>query len=306
MKCNLCPRNCDIDRNSKQGYCGGGSKIKIARAMLHKWEEPSISGENGSGAIFFSGCPLKCVFCQNFDISTDNFGAEISVARLVEIFFELEKQSAHNINLVSPSQYVSEIIQALKIAKPLLKIPVVYNTSAYEKIETLKKLEGLVDVYLPDLKYKNSDISFEYSKAKDYFEFASKAILEMFRQTGKYKIDENGIIQKGIIIRHLVLPGTRQDSKDIIDWIAENFCKDDILISIMSQYTPEFYKGENKNLKRKLTSFEYSQVIDKLIEHGFDGYMQEKTSAKSDYTPSFDLQGVEREELPIVGNLRDF
>ena len=290
--CHLCPRNCMADRTEKEGYCGGTKQAKVARAALHFWEEPCISGQNGSGTVFFSGCQLKCCYCQNYKISAENFGKEISTEQLGRIFLNLQKNKAHNINLVSPTQYVPFIIEALDSIKSQLKIPVVYNTGGYETIETLKLLEGYVDIYLTDLKYMDPVISKRYSNAEDYFEYASKANAEMFNQVGKVRIDDNGIMQKGVIIRHLVLPNNRCDSMKVLDWVADNFNNDDILISLMSQYTP-FYKSSNfKEISRRISTFEYNKVLDHALSLGLKGYMQEKSSAKEEYTPLFDLEGV--------------
>ncbi|MEG2813772.1 MAG: radical SAM protein [Oscillospiraceae bacterium] len=296
MICNLCPRKCGVDRNKTIGFCGGTKNIKVAKASLHLWEEPCISGKSGSGTIFFSGCQLKCVFCQNFDISRDCFGKEISVKRLAKIFLELQKKGANNINLVSATQYVPQIIEALDIAKPSLKIPIIYNSSGYEEISTLKMLDGYIDIYLPDLKYYDSCVSKRYSNASDYFEIASKAIEFMFSQVGKIQIDKNGILQKGVIIRHLVLPRNHNDSIKIMEYISQKFNLDEIFVSVMSQYTPEFLsdkmKTEYSEINRKLFSYEYHKVLEKVSELSIVGFMQEKTSATGDYTPKFDLEGI--------------
>lgn len=289
-QCTNCPRNCKVNRAHAIGYCGGGSQVKLARAMLHFGEEPCITGSRGSGAVFFSGCPLRCVFCQNHTISQDNFGAEISVERLADIFCELQSQGAHNINLVSPTQYTDQVVEALKIAKPT--IPVVYNTSGYETLETLRRLEGLVDVYLPDLKYFSPAISQEYAQAADYFTVASQAILEMVRQTGDYQLDDQGLLKRGVLVRHLVLPGTWKDSMSLVDWLGAQLDCSAILLSLMRQYTPDFYTGDNPNLKRKLTTFEYNQVVDVVLQYGFGGFTQDRGSATTAYTPDFNLEGV--------------
>lgn len=290
--CTLCPRECHANRTISNGFCGGGGNIKLALASLHKWEEPCISGEKGSGAVFFSGCPLKCCFCQNYNISFDNYGKEITTTRLAEIFLELQDSDAHNINLVNPTHYVPFIIEALDMIKDKLNIPVIYNCGGYEKIETLKLLEGYIDVYLPDLKYFDKNRSKRYSGAENYFEMASKAIKYMYNQVGKLIIDENNIIKKGVIIRHLVMPKGYKDSIEIIKWINQNLPKEDILISLMSQYTP-FYKSKDyQEINRRLFSFEYHKVLDCVNELGLKGYMQEKSSAKEEYTPKFDLTGI--------------
>lgn len=210
--CNLCPRKCGVDRAAKPGFCGCGVRVRVARAALHYWEEPCISGKSGSGAVFFSGCTLRCCYCQNYKISTGRFGKEISVGRLAEIFLELQEKGANNINLVTATQYLPQVLDALDIAKPKLHIPIVYNCGGYERIETIRALKGYVDIFLPDFKYFSSELSRKYSRAEDYFDITSAAIKEMIAQTGKIHIADNGIMKKGVIIRHLVLPGARKDS----------------------------------------------------------------------------------------------
>lgn len=292
-ECILCPRKCKVNRNKSVGFCGVGAKLKVSKAMLHLWEEPPISGEKGSGAVFFSHCTLKCCFCQNYKISSEGFGKEISEKRLEEIFLNLAQNGANNINLVSATQYIPQIIKVLDIVKPKINIPIVYNTSGYEIVETIKSLDGYVDIYLPDLKYKSSNLSAKYSGAKDYFEYASKAILEMHRQVPKNIYTKDGLLKKGIIIRHMVMPNCTYDTKDILMWIKENLPLDDILISIMSQYTP-FYKSKNiDEINRRLTEEEYNEVMDFALDIGIEnGFMQELSSAKEEYTPNFDLEGV--------------
>ncbi len=261
----------------------------LARADIHMWEEPCISGEKGTGAIFFSGCSLKCCFCQNYPISHENKGEVITTTRLIEIIKELENRGVHTIDFVNPTHFSHIIIDALTEYKP--QVPVVYNSSGYDSVETLKKLEGLVDVYLPDLKYFSSEKSMAYAKCPDYFEKASRAILDMHRQQPKAEI-KDGIIQKGLIIRHLVLPKNVEESKNILLWIKNNL-PNDTIISIMSQYTPYGNIDEFKELNRKLTTAEYNKVVDYFIDLGLtNGFMQEKTSAKTDYIPSFDGTGV--------------
>lgn len=291
MICNLCPRSCSIDRSSAIGFCGAGAKIKLARAALHHWEEPCISGKGGSGAVFFSGCSLKCCFCQNYQISANGFGTECSEERLCEIILELQEQGAHNINLVTPTHYVPQIISILEKVKSSLHIPVVYNSGAYENIETLKKLDGLVDIYLPDIKFYDSTLSKRYANAPDYFKHASAAVLEMFHQTGSYQM-KDGLIQRGTIIRHMILPGAYRDSIKIIEWVAEHFSANEILVSLMSQYTPCHRSGSFPEINRRLTSFEYQKVLDAVLENGLQGYMQERSSAKKEFTPPFDLTGI--------------
>ena len=290
--CTLCPRLCGADRTRTAGFCGGGSEVRIARAALHQWEEPCISGSRGSGAVFFSGCPLRCCFCQNREISRENFGAAITTRRLADIFLELEQQGAHNINLVSPTQYVPWILEALELARPRLSIPIVYNTGGYERVETLRMLQGAVDIYLPDLKYVDSARGKKYSGAEDYFAAASAAIEEMVRQTGPFRLGEDGLLQKGVVVRHLVLPAGRKDSAAVVEWLWQRFGCEAVLLSLMSQYTPSFYQGPWKELTRPVSSYEYNQVVNRAAELGMPGYMQEKSSATADYTPSFRLEGV--------------
>ena len=290
MVCNVCPRKCNIDRREKAGFCGMTDKIKIARAELHFWEEPCISGTRGSGTVFFSGCPLKCVYCQNEEISSGGFGKEITVERLAEIFKELEEKGAHNVNLVTPTHYSEQILKAFEIYRP--KIPVVYNCSGYESVETLKKFEGIVDVYLTDLKYFDSDVSEKYSKAKDYFRVASAALTEMFRQQPENLFGEDEIMQKGIIIRHLVLPLNLTQTKKILEWIKNNL-PENVIISLMSQYVPMGKACRFKEINRRLTTREYEKALDLFEEFGFEnGFMQELSSSKEDFIPPFNLEGV--------------
>ena len=293
-QCRVCPRNCGIDRTAgKTGFCRAPYLPKVALVSRHDWEEPPISGTKGSGTVFFSHCNLNCVFCQNHDISQDGFGQEISVERLAEIFLEQQERGFHNINLVSAVQFIPQVAKALEIAKAKgLTVPVVYNSNGYESLEGLKLLDGLVDVYLPDFKYWDDALSLEYSRCPNYRETTAAAILEMRRQVGKDILDENGIMQKGIIIRHLVLPNHYKDSFLVLDWIRENLGAD-TLVSLMSQYTPMHKAKEIKALSRKLTTFEYDKVVDHFFEIGLkNGFMQKRTSATSDYTPIFDLSGV--------------
>lgn len=291
--CSLCPRHCGADRSHTKGFCGGGTLPKLARAALHFWEEPVISGEEGSGTVFFSGCPLQCVFCQNYTISSGNFGQEIPVERLAEIFLELQEQGANNINLVTGSHYVPQIIQALNLVKKQLYIPVVYNSSGYETLETLRMLDGYVDIYLPDLKYMDKQRALRYSNAADYVERATAAVLEMFRQVGPVQYDERGMLKKGLIVRHMVLPNGVEDSIDVLKWIADKLPLADILVSVMSQYTPFHRSGDYPEINRRLTQEEYDRVLDALDDLGIEnGFCQELSSAKEEYTPSFRLEGV--------------
>lgn len=265
-------------------------RFVVARAARHDWEEPCISGTQGSGTVFFSGCSLGCVFCQNKEISTDGFGKEISDERLIEIFDELARQGVHNINLVNPTHYAERLANVLKRYKP--SVPIVYNSGGYEKVETLKKLDGLVDIYLPDLKYISPDRSKKYSLAENYFDFAAPAIKEMLRQTGSPIIDENGIMQKGTIIRHLILPKNTNQSVKIIEWLSENV-PHETYISLMSQYTPIVHNEKYPELNRKITEREYEKVLNALENSGFyNCYIQEIDSANGAFVPSFDLSGI--------------
>lgn len=298
MQCNLCPRGCKKNRAlGETGYCGMPEDIYIARAALHMWEEPCISGKEGSGTVFFSGCPLRCVFCQNRKIALGKIGKKISVDRLSEIFLELQAKGANNINLVTPTHYIYQIKQALIQAKNNgLNIPIVYNTSSYENVESLRLLDGLIDVYLPDLKYYSSDLSRKYSNAPDYFTVATLAIDEMFRQVGKPVFNEEGKIQKGVIVRHMILPGHTKDSKAVLDYLVNKY-HDDIYVSIMNQYTPMEEMTGYEEINRRITSREYEKVIDYSIEIGLNnGFIQEGETAKESFIPEFDLfEGVEKD-----------
>ena len=292
--CQVCPRNCGADRTAGQfGFCRAPYLPKVALVSRHDWEEPSISGTKGSGTVFFSHCNLGCVFCQNHDISQDGFGQEISIERLAEIFLEQQTRGFHNVNLVSAAQFIPQVAKALKLAKEKgLSIPVVYNSNGYESITGLKMLEGLVDIYLPDFKYWNDNLGLEYSRCPHYRETAAAAILEMREQVGPDILDGNGIMQKGIILRHLVLPGQYKDSMKILDWIKGSL-GENTFVSLMSQYTPMYQAKEIKALSRKLTTFEYEKVVDHFFEIGLkNGFMQKRSSATSEYTPAFDLSGV--------------
>ncbi len=291
-ECSLCPRECKADRTVSKGYCGANDKIKIARASLHFWEEPCISGEKGSGTVFFSGCPLKCCFCQNYKISDECYGKEISEERLSEIFLELQEKGANNINLVTASPYVPMIIKSLDMVKSKLKIPVVYNSGGYEKVETLRILKGYVDIYLPDMKYMDSVIAEKYSSAKNYPDTAKKALDEMFSQVGKPIFDDNGIMKKGMIIRHLTLPNNFRDTEKVLRYIAEHFPEKEVLISLMSQYTPCHKAFSYKEISRKISTLEYNKAVDLAVSLGLTGFMQERSSAKEEYTPPFDLTGI--------------
>ena len=286
-KCLLCPRKCGVNRYQNRGFCGCGGEIKIARAALHMWEEPCISGSRGSGTVFFTGCNLKCCFCQNYEISAQNKGFDISVKELADIFLMLHEKGAHNINLVTPTPYVYQIAEALDLVKGQLNIPIVYNCGGYESIETLEFMADKVDIFLPDLKYFDSQMSEKYSCAADYFEKASAAIRKMADITGKPVFDENGMMKKGVIVRHLVLPNGRHDSEKIIKWLSENFEKDQILVSVMSQYTPVYKAAEHKEINRRTSTFEYNYAADLLEKCGFRCYFQERSSAQEEYIPEF-------------------
>lgn len=288
MNCTLCPRNCSVDREKATGYCGMGENPVVARIAPHYDEEPCISGKRGSGAVFFSGCPLGCAFCQNFGISHGRFGKEISVPELRRAFDKLVAAGCHNINLVNPTHFTPAILEALKEPLP---VPVVWNSSGYERPETLKMVEGVVRVFLPDLKYVDSALSGRYSKAPDYFEYASKALLEMYRQAGAPLLDDNGLIASGLIVRHLILPGCAQDSMRVLDWIAANL--PGAWVSLMAQYMPAGSASDFPEIDRRLTQKEYGRVVDHLFKLGLDeGYVQELSSADERYVPAFDLTGV--------------
>ncbi len=286
-KCNICPRKCNIDRNFSVGFCLCNNTAIVSKIMLHKWEEPPISAKNGSGAVFFSGCTLKCVYCQNQKISRTPVGTEYTPNQLADAFLELQENGAHNINLVTPTHFTRQIITALELVKHKLNIPIVYNTSGYETVETLKLLKGYIDIYLPDFKYYDSELARKYSKAPDYFDVAIKAVREMYDQVGAYSEDNNGLAKKGIIIRHLVLPNCRHDSVKILEEIKNALPIENIRLSLMSQFTPDFVSHEYKELSRKITSFEYNYVLNRAIDLGFDGFFQQKDSASARYTPNF-------------------
>lgn len=293
-RCTLCPRNCKINRNKgKKGFCNMDSNLIVARAALHFWEEPIISGEKGSGTIFFSGCNLKCVFCQNHQISSENFGKTISIKRLSEIFLELQEKGAHNINLVTPTHFVPQIIEALTLAKEKgLNIPIVYNCSGYENVETIQLLKGYIDIYLPDFKYFDDKYAIKYSKCNNYFEKASKALEEMVKQVGSPILDKNNMLKKGVIVRHMLLPGLLEDSKKIIHYLVDKY-NDDIFISIMNQYTPTNYLEKYPELNTTVPDLEYNELIDYALDLGIKhGFMQEGETQKTSFIPEFDTTGV--------------
>lgn len=292
--CTLCPRACGVNRLSgNTGYCRSGFSIKAAKAFLHMWEEPCISGTRGSGAVFFSRCNLHCVFCQNYAISQTDYGKNMSADALAEIFLNLQSQGAHNINLVSPTPYIVQIKNALVIAKAQgLKIPVIYNSNGYDATSALQLLTGLIGIYLPDLKYYEHNLALKYSHAPDYFYFAARAILEMYKQVGSPVFSTGGLIEKGLIIRHLLLPGHSEDTKKILTWIRNNL-PGDVYVSIMAQYTPLYQAAQFPELNTKITVKEYEEVIDYFFELGLEnGYVQDYTSARQKYVPTFNLSGL--------------
>ena len=291
--CSICPRKCNIDRENLRGFCQEGETMRVSRIAPHFYEEPPISHKNGSGTVFFSGCNLRCVFCQNKNISQgERIGKEYSQTELIDALIVLQESGVHNINLVTPTHFASQIASMLAEMKKrdLLHVPVVYNSSGYESIDTLKSLDGLIDVYMPDLKYFSSELSAKYSSAPDYFEVASAAIVEMLRQRGKYRYSETDpdLLESGVIVRHLVLPAHRKDSIDALTHISGLIDPADVLISIMSQYTPDFALDTPfTNLHRRITSFEYNSVCDAALALGFNGFMQARSSASAAYTPEF-------------------
>ena len=292
-KCELCPRKCGINRlDGKVGYCGAGYNVKLSKAMLHKWEEPCISFGKGSGAVFFTNCSMSCVFCQNFDISQERFGKEVSIERLSDIYIILQEKGAQNINLVSPTHYIPQIIESIKIAKQKgLNLPIIYNSNGYESVEALKMLEGIVDVYLPDIKYYNDLYSVKYSKTPRYFKYASESVLEMYRQVGSPVFEGEGI-KKGLIIRHLLLPGLLPESKKILDWIAENLPKS-IYISLMCQYVPLYRAKDYPEINKKVSKKSYEWLIDYALSIGLtNGFIQDFESADTSFTPEFNLEGL--------------
>lgn len=293
--CRLCPRRCGKNRLSGEtGFCKAGALPRVALASLHYWEEPCISGTRGSGTVFFSLCNLRCVFCQNHDISHGGFGKDLGISQLASVFLRLMAKGAHNINLVTPAHFLPQVAYAIKLAKDRgLAIPIVYNTNAYENPETLVHLEGLVDVYLPDLKYHNEYAARRYSSAQDYFSWATRAVLEMFRQVGAATFSDEGIMTRGVLIRHLVLPGLADDSKQVLNWVRSHLPRD-IYLSIMSQYVPMHLAAGYPEINRRVTEAEYEEVLDHFDEIGLEnGFMQEASSQDTSFTPKFDLSGLE-------------
>lgn len=289
--CMICPHKCGVNRlEGNKGRCKCDDKLKIALASLHMFEEPCISGENGSGTVFFSNCNLNCTYCQNYEISNLGKGKEITIEHLAEIFLKQQEKNAHNINLVTPTMYVYQIIEAIKIAKSKgLNIPIIYNSNGYENIETIKLLNGYIDIYLPDLKYYTNELSKKYSKVDNYFETATKAIKEMYNQVGQAKFDESGLIKKGVIIRHLVLPNHIQNTKNILKWISDNM-PDDIYVSVMAQYFPTYKAKDDDLINRKLNKKEYNEVLNYLYSLDLEnGYIQELGLHEEEYVPNFDF-----------------
>ncbi len=291
--CELCPRKCHINRNINKGICSNTSTLKVARSALHYFEEPSISGTNGSGTIFFSGCNLKCCYCQNKEISNDNFGINISVERLSELMLELQAKNANNINLVTPTHFVPSIIEAIKLArKKGLSIPIVYNTSGYESVATIKLLAGYVDIYLTDFKYFDNKLGEDLSKVKNYFEIASLALEEMYKQVGKNKFASNGMMTKGIIVRCLVLPTKGTDTKKIISYLYKKY-QDNIYLSIMNQYTPVNHSDTFTFLNDKVSDSEYDDIINYALDLGVkNAYIQEGETQDESFIPPFNLEGL--------------
>ena len=292
--CSLCPRNCHADRTlGQKGVCGMGSEILAAKAYLHKWEEPCISYKNGAGTVFFSGCSLRCVYCQNYAISTECSGTVVSTDRLGDVFLSLQDKGADNIELVTPTHFVPQIITALDRVRHRLHIPVIYNSGGYENVSVIDMLDGYIDVYLPDIKYYSPEVSMRYSAAADYFQLASLAVSAMVSQVGTPVYNSDGGLVRGTVIRHLVLPSHRHDSIKIMEWIAENLPLDHVLVSIMNQYTPFGFISESfPELKRRVTKMEYNSVVKRASELGINGFTQERSSASEDYVPDFDLSGL--------------
>lgn len=295
MLCEMCPRKCRVDRKKTIGFCKAPDTIKIAKFYLHPWEEPCLSGKYGSGTVFFSHCNLQCVYCQNYEISTGGKGLEITTDDLKNIFLYLQKQKATNINLVTPSHYILQIKEALvKAKKEGLIIPIVYNSSGYDSIQSLKELDGLIDIYLVDMKYFDDQYAIAYSKAYHYFEICQKAIQEMYRQTGSIKI-KNGIMTKGVLVRHLLLPGLKEDSKKILSYLYHTY-QDHIIISIMNQYTPLASVKDNEKLNRKITKEEYEEVLAYALSLGIEkAFVQEDETADESFIPDFSLEALKKD-----------
>lgn len=289
--CRLCPRRCGVNRYIKTGFCGAGAEILTAKASLHQWEEPCISYKNGAGTVFFSGCSLHCCYCQNNKISNEIFGKSLTAQQLADVFLRLQDMGADNIELVTPTHFVPDIIKSLDIVKHKIFIPIIYNTGGYELTETINLLNGYIDIYMPDIKYFSPEVSARYSNAPDYFEYASSAVLAMKNQTGENIFNENGGLIRGVIVRHLVLPNHRHDSMKIMDWISAYI--PDALVSIMNQYTPfEFIDEKFSEIKRNVTKMEYNSVVRYAEQLGINGYTQQKSAVGEKYVPDFDLSGI--------------
>ena len=288
--CRMCPRRCGVDRTAGQiGVCGMPDTVYISRCAPHMWEEPPISGTRGSGTVFFTGCNLRCVFYQNRTISREGIGYPVTDEELTRKILELQEQGVHNINLVTPTHYTVRLARVLEKVKPRLRIPVVWNSSGYESVEALRLMDGLVDIYLPDFKYLSSELAAAYSAAPDYADVATEAMKEMYRQTGKVTLDTDGIMTRGMILRHLVLPGCRADSMAVLRHIAGILPPSDIRVSVMRQYTPDFARDcPHKNLHRRVTGFEYTSVLDEAARLGLEGYSQGKDAADKAFTPDFE------------------
>lgn len=287
--CRQCPRRCGVDRSEVgHGFCGMSDAFRVARISLHPWEEPCISGTNGSGTVFFSGCNLQCVFCQNHSISHLHQGTELSSEDLAAAMLSLQEQGAHNINLVTPSHYAIQLLPLLERIKPALSVPIVYNCGGYERVETLRALEGLVDIYLPDVKYYSTQLSQQYSAAADYYPVAAAALEEMLRQQPQEQFGKDGLLRKGVLVRHLVLPSCRKDSIALLSALANRFGSNAFLLSLMNQYTPDFAAdAPYPELHRRVTTFEYNSVLEHAVHLGFDGYFQGRSAADKAYTPDF-------------------
>lgn len=295
--CNICPRNCNINRYKSVGYCKMPAQLYASRASIHMWEEPPISGENGSGTVFFTGCNLKCIYCQNYEIALGSYGEEINSEKLADIYLNLQKNNVHNINLVTPSHYIPTIRKSLIIAKKMgLNIPVVYNTSSYDNVDSLKTLRGLVDIYLADFKYFSDDISKKYSNAKDYVEVAKSAIKEMYNQVGINQFDENEMMKSGVIVRHLMLPDHLEDSKKIVKYLYSEY-KYNIYLSLMNQFTP-VRKVKYENLNKKISIKDYDKLIDYAISLGVENaFIQEGDTVDESFIPSFNLSGIKDNKI---------
>lgn len=292
-QCLICPRQCGINRNLAVGPCGASSRLRIAKAFLHQWEEPCISGSKGSGTIFFSGCNMHCVFCQNHDISQELHGKEISIERLSEIMLELQRQGAENINFVTPTPYAHHIVKAVELSRSNgLRLAIVYNTNGYETPHTIRLLQGTVDIYLPDIKYFSDNYASKYSGTGDYFTYASESVKEMIRQAGYPVFDEKGMMKKGVLIRHMIMPEMSGDTKYILRWIKDELGKE-AYVSLMCQYTPMHKAADFEEINRKLDEWEYEYIVDFFFRLGLEnGFVQDYSSATTDYVPDFDLSGV--------------